>query len=173
VLFLLDEAARRGRLKALETARDTGRKYNVRLHLLMQSTGQLLQAWGRDGARSWIDAASWIGYAAVRAGGAGKDLSDQLGTHGVLAYSEGDNRGRQKPFGFSFGSTSAGSNSNVHEIKRALMSPAEFQSDMREDEIIIVPATGLPLRCGRAIYFRRPEMVAQIQHSRFANIAAE
>jgi type IV secretion system protein VirD4 len=173
VLFLLDEAARLGRLKALETARDTGRKYNVRLHLLMQSTGQLLQAWGRDGARSWIDAASWIGYAAVRAGGAGKDLSDQLGTHGVLAYSEGDNRGRQKPFGFSFGSTSAGSNSNVHEIKRALMSPAEFQSDMREDEIIIVPATGLPLRCGRAIYFRRPEMVAQIQHSRFANAAAE
>jgi type IV secretion system protein VirD4 len=173
VLFLLDEAARLGRLKALETARDTGRKYKVRLHMLMQSTGQLLQAWGRDGARSWIDAAAWIGYAAVRAGGAGKELSEQLGTHGVLAHSEGDNRGRSKPFGFSFGSTSTGSNSNVHEIKRALMSPAEFQSDLREDEIIIVPATSLPLRCSRAIYFRRPEIVEQIQRSRFVNVAAE
>ncbi len=173
VLFLLDEAARLGRLKALETARDTGRKYNVRLHLLIQSIGQMTETWGRDGTRSWIDAASWIGYAAIRAGGAGKDLSEQLGTHGVLAVSEGDNRGRQKPFGFSFGSTSAGSNSNVHEIKRALISPAELQSDLREDELIVVPATGLPLRCGRAIYFRRPEMVEQIQRSRFANVAAE
>jgi type IV secretion system protein VirD4 len=48
-----------------------------------------------------------------------------------------------------------------------------MQSDLREDEIIIVPATGLPIRCGRAIFFRRPEMVVQVSNSRFLAVAAE
>jgi type IV secretion system protein VirD4 len=168
VLFLLDEAARLGRLAALETARDIGRKYGVSLHLLFQSVGQMTEAWGREGARAWIDAAAWIGYAAIRAGGAGADLSDQLGTHGVLAWSEGDNQGRQKPFGLNFGSTSRGINVNVHEIRRSLIAASEMQQDLRDDEIIIVPANGLPIRCGRAIYFRRPEMVAKVATNRFA-----
>ena len=88
ILFLLDEAARLGRMKTLETARDIGRKYGVSLHMLFQSVGQMAEAWGREGTRAWLDAASWVGYAAIRAGGAGKDLSDQLGSHGVLAWSE-------------------------------------------------------------------------------------
>lgn len=172
ILFLLDEAATLGRLKALETARDTGRKYGVSLHLLMQSVGQMTEAWGRDGTRAWTDAANWIGYAAIRAAGAGKELSDALGSHGVLAYSEGDNQGRQKPFGLNFGSTSRGINLNVHEIRRTLMAASEMQQDLRDDEIIIVPANGLPIRCGRAIYFRRPEMMRQVAANRFVRSAA-
>jgi type IV secretion system protein VirD4 len=173
ILFLLDEAARLSRMKTLETARDIGRKYGVSLHMLFQSVGQMAEAWGREGTRAWIDAAAWVGYAAIRAGGAGKDLSDQLGAHGVLAWSEGDNQGRQKPFGLNFGSTSRGINVNVHEIRRALIAASEMQQDLREDEIIIVPASGLPLRIGRAIYFRRPEMIAQVATNRFVNSAAE
>jgi type IV secretion system protein VirD4 len=173
ILFLLDEAARLGRMKTLETARDIGRKYGVSLHMLFQSVGQMAEAWGREGTRAWIDAAHWVGYAAIRAGGAGKDLSDQLGAHGVLAWSEGDNQGRQKPFGFNFGSISRGINVNVHEIRRSLIAASEMQQDLREDEIIIVPAAGLPLRIGRAIYFRRPEMIAQVATNRFVNSAAE
>jgi len=126
VLFVLDEAARLGRLKTMETARDIGRKYGVSLHLLFQSVGQMAEAWGREGTRAWIDAAAWVGYAAIRAGGAGRDLSDQLGGHGVLAWSEGDNQGRQKPFGLNFGSTSRGINVNVHEIRRSLIAAAEM-----------------------------------------------
>ena len=173
ILFLLDEAARLSRMKTLETARDIGRKYGVSLHMLFQSVGQMAEAWGREGTRAWIDAAAWVGYAAIRAGGAGKDLSDQLGAHGVLAWSEGDNQGRQKPFGFNFGSISRGINVNVHEIRRTLIAASEMQQDLREDEIIIVPAAGLPLRIGRAIYFRRPEMMAQVASNRFVNAAAE
>lgn len=173
ILFLLDEAARLGRLQALETARDIGRKYGVSLHLLMQSTGQLAEIWGRDGMRAWIDAASWIGYASVRAGGAGKDLAEQIGTHGVLAYSEGDNKGTSKPWGIALGSRNKGTNVNVHEIKRSLMAAAELQTDMREDEIVIVPSSGFPIRCGRAIYFRRPEMIAQVSNNRFVAVAVE
>jgi type IV secretion system protein VirD4 len=171
ILFLLDEAARLGRMKTLETARDIGRKYGVSLHMLFQSVGQMAEAWGHEGTRAWIDAAAWVGYAAIRAGGAGKDLSDQLGAHGVLAWSEGDNQGRQKPFGLNLGSTSRGINVNVHEIRRSLIAPSEMQQDLREDEIIIVPAAGLPLRIGRAIYFRRPEMIAQVATNRFVNAA--
>jgi type IV secretion system protein VirD4 len=173
VLFLLDEAARLGRLKTLETARDIGRKYGVSLHLLFQSVGQMAEAWGREGARAWLDAGSWVGYAAIRAGGAGKDLADQLGAHGVLAWSEGDNEGRQKPFGLNFGSTSRGRNLNVHEIRRSLITAFEMQQDLRDDEIIVVPANGLPIRCGRAIFFRRRAMVAQIASNRFAIEASQ
>jgi type IV secretion system protein VirD4 len=171
VLFLLDEAARLGRLKTLETARDIGRKYGVSLHLLFQSVGQMAEAWGREGTRAWIDAAHWVGYAAIRAAGAGKELADQLGSHGVLAWSEGDNQGRQKPFGLNFGTVSRGSNVNVHEIRRSLIAASELQQDLREDEIVVVPANGLPIRCGRAIFFRRPDMVAQIASNRFAMMA--
>ena len=172
VLFLLDEAARLGRMKALETARDTGRKYGVSLHMLFQSVGQMAEAWGHDGTRAWIDAAAWVGYAAIRAGGAGKDLSEQLGSHGVLAWSEGDNQGRHRQGGMALGSRSRGRNVNVHEIHRSLITAAELQQTVRDDEIIIVPASGPPIRCSRAIYFRRPEMVAQVATSRFASSAS-
>ncbi len=173
VLFLLDEAGRIGRLRALETARDTGRKYGISLHMLMQSTGQLQEIWGRDNARAWLDSASWVGYAAIRAGGAGKDLSDQIGSYGALAYSEGDNRGSSRQWGMGGGSRSKGSNTNVHEIRRSLMTAAEMQQELREDEIIVVPASGLPIRMGRAIYFRRPELVRLVDENRFAAVAAE
>ena len=173
ILFLLDECARLGKLAALETARDAGRKYGVVLHCLWQSIGQMGEIYGQNGTRAWIDAASWIGYAAIRAGGAGKDLSDELGTYPVLARSEGENQGRSKPYGINFGTFSRGRNLNLHEIKRALMTAAEMQQDLREDEIIIVPASGLPIRASRPIYFRRPEIDAQVASApnRFATLA--
>ena len=62
---------------------------------------------------------------------------------------------------------------NIYEIRRALIAASKMQQDLREDEIIIVPAAGLPLRIGRAIYFRRPEMMAQVASNRFVNAAAE
>ena len=173
VLFLLDECACLKRLGALKTARDDGRKYGIVLHCLWQSIGQMGEIYGQNGTRAWIDSASWIGYAVIRAGGAGKNLSDELGTYPVLARSEGDNRGRHKPFGLSMGSVSKGSQTNVHEVKRSLMSPAELQQDMRDDEIIIVPASGAPIRASRPIYFRRPEIDAQVASApnRFATIS--
>ena len=51
ILYLLDEAARLGPMKILETARDAGRKYGITLQLLYQSVGQLERQWGRDGKR--------------------------------------------------------------------------------------------------------------------------
>ncbi|MGH7076896.1 MAG: type IV secretory system conjugative DNA transfer family protein [Acetobacteraceae bacterium] len=168
VLFLIDEAARLGHLRALVTARDTGRKYAIALHLLWQSLGQMTEIWGRDGTRAWIDACDWIGFASVRAGGAGKELSEQLGGYGVLARSEADNQGRQMPFGVSFGTASKGTNISVHEARRALMTASELQQDVRGDMTIIVPASGMPVQCGRALWFARSKMAAVIGRNRFA-----
>ncbi|TIS74094.1 MAG: conjugal transfer protein TraG, partial [Mesorhizobium sp.] len=45
-LFLLDEVARLGFLRILETARDAGRKYGITMTLLYQSIGQMREAYG-------------------------------------------------------------------------------------------------------------------------------
>ena len=89
-LFLIDEAYQAKRDPALETARDMGRHYKVLLHMLWQSVGQMLEIWGPEGMRAWMDAFAWVRYAGIRAAGAGKELSRDLGGYGVLAYSEGD-----------------------------------------------------------------------------------
>ena len=56
------------------------------------------------------------------------------------------------------------------ERTRACIDAAETRQELREDAIVIVPANGPPIRCGRAIFFRRPEMVAQIANNRFATL---
>jgi type IV secretion system protein VirD4 len=38
---------------------------------------------------------------------------------------------------------------------------------VRADEAFLIIGGSYPLRCGRAIYFRRPEMVAQVKKNRF------
>ena len=58
-----------------------------------------------------------------------RSASEQLGGRGALAYSEGDDQGRQKPFGLNLGSTWRGVNLNVHEIRRVLIAASEMQQD--------------------------------------------
>lgn len=168
IALFIDEADTLHRLKALETARDRGRHYKVVLHMLWQSVFQVRHTWGEDGYRAWMDAFSWVSFAGIRASGVGKDLASELGGHGVLAYSEGDNTGRQKPAGLAFGTFSRGQNVNVHEISHPLITAAQLQQDLRADEAIVVPDTGMPCRCGRAFWFRRPEIVAQIDETQAA-----
>jgi type IV secretion system protein VirD4 len=46
--------------------------------------------------------------------------------------------------------------------------PHEITQTMRKDEQIIIIQGHPPLRCGRAIYFRRKDMAAQAGENRFA-----
>ncbi|MFH0302474.1 Ti-type conjugative transfer system protein TraG, partial [Bradyrhizobium sp. 31Argb] len=65
-LFLLDEVARLGYLRILETARDAGRKYGIALLMLYQSIGQMREAYGgRDATSKWFESASWISFSAI------------------------------------------------------------------------------------------------------------
>lgn len=170
ILFLLDEARLIGPMAALETARDAGRKYGITLQLLYQSTGQIERQWGRDGKRAWFDSVSWRAYAAVQDLETARELQDTIGTFGVLATSEGKNRGSSGS-GIFQGSSSAGRNENVHEIKRPLIYAAELLR-ARTDDLFVIPRSSAPIRCGRAIYFRRPEMVERVEANRFFKGAA-
>ncbi|WP_309228725.1 type IV secretory system conjugative DNA transfer family protein [Roseomonas sp. KE2513] len=172
VLFMLDEVRRLGPMKILEVARDAGRKYGITLQLLYQAEDQLVEQWGRQGRNAWFDSVSWRMYAAVQNTDTAKSVSDAAGGHSVMAESEGSNTGNQgKPL--EAGSRSKGSSMNRHEMARALIRPDELMQDVRGDEAFVFARGSKPLRCGRAIYFRRAELHAAIEASRFHKQAAE
>ena len=56
---------------------------------------------------------------------------------------------------------------NRSEVKRALIKPEELRNDTRADEAFILASGSSPLRCGRAIWFRRPEWAGLVQSNRF------
>ena len=168
VLFLLDEAARLGPMKILETARDCARKYKITLFPFYQSIGQLRELFGQDGPAKWFESVSWYGFAGVKTKAVAEDLAAAIGEYGVLAWSEGSNTGNSAK-GLEAGTRSTGQTKTYHELKRQLIRAEEIMHDMRDDEQIIFPKSGRPLRCGRAIYFRRPEMAARLGKNRFAS----
>jgi type IV secretion system protein VirD4 len=166
ILYLLDEAARLGPMKILETARDAGRKYGITLQLLYQSVGQMEKQWGREGKREWYDGVSHRSYAAVQDLETAKELEETFGTYAVMATSAGSNFGSSGK-ALEAGSRSRGANTSYHEISRPLIRREELMNDCRSDEAFVVARGEKPLRCGRAIYFRRPEFVNIVAGNRF------
>lgn len=172
ILYLLDEAARLGPLRIVEVARDAGRKYGITLQLLYQSVGQLERQWGREGKREWYDGVSHRTYAAIQDLDTARELEETFGNYGVMATSQGSQTGTSGK-SFETGSRSRGSNESYHEVSRALIRREELMNDTRTDEAFIVARSAKPLRCGRAIYFRRPELVKEVEVSKFNRSAAE
>lgn len=166
ILFLLDEVARLGPMGVIEAARDAGRKYGLTLLLLYQSVGQLVEQWGREGARAWYDSTSWRLYAAVQDPETARELSQVCGEHGVMAIAHGDNAGTSSR-GLGSSNANSGRSENRSEIRRSLIKPDELLQDTRADEAFVIVRGSRPIRCGRAIYFRRPEMAAAVAPSRF------
>jgi type IV secretion system protein VirD4 len=83
-----------------------------------------------------------------------------------MASSEGTNTGTSGK-AFETGSRSRGSNTTFHEVSRPLIRKSEIMQDMRDDDMIVLPRSSPPLRCGRAIYFRRPELNEQVGENKF------
>ena len=166
ILFLLDEVARLGYMGVLEQARDAGRKYGITLLLLYQSLGQLVGQWGREGKQAWYDATSWRLFAAVQDPDTARELSAMCGEHAVVATAEGNSAGSQGR-GNAFASSSSGWSQNRSEIRRALIKPDEIIQDTRADEAFVLVRGAKPLRCGRAIYFRRQDMAPLVAPNRF------
>lgn len=174
ILFLFDEVARLGPMAVLEIARDAGRKHGLTLLLLYQSQGQLLEQWGKDGARAWYDGTSWRLYAALQDPATARELASACGEHGVVATSHGNTSGRQGHLGQALPATSSSKAATKAEIGRALIKPDELLQDTRGDEAFVLARGTRPLRCGRAIYFRRPEMLAAVgTSSRFPTRTVE
>ena len=156
-LFLLDEVARLGYLRILETARDAGRKYGISLVLLFQSIGQMREAYGgRDATSKWFESASWVSFAAINDPDTAEYISRRCGNTTV----EVDQLSRSSQMSGSSRTRSK------HLAARPLILPDEVLR-MRGDEQIIFTAGNAPLRCGRAIWFRRADMKSVVSKNRF------
>lgn len=156
-LFLLDEVARLGYLRILETARDSGRKYGLMLIMIFQSIGQMREAYGGQNATSkWFESASWISFAAINDPDTAEYISRRCGDTTV----EVDQMSRTSRMSGSSRSRSKQLN------RRPLILPGEVLR-MRSDEQIVFTAGNPPLRCGRAVWFRRDDMKAGLGKNRF------
>ncbi len=156
-LFLLDEVARLGYLRILETARDAGRKYGITLTMIFQSIGQMREAYGgRDATSKWFESASWISFAAINDPDTADYISKRCGDTTV----EIDQTNR------STGMKGSSRSRSKQLSRRPLIMPHEVLR-MRGDEQIVFTAGNPPLRCGRAIWFRRDDMKACVGHNRF------
>ncbi len=156
-LFLLDEVARLGYLRILETARDAGRKYGISLILLFQSIGQMREAYGgRDATSKWFESASWVSFAAIN----DPDTADYISRRCGNTTVEVDQISRSSQMSGSSRTRSK------HLTARPLILPEEVLR-MRGDEQIIFTSGNAPLRCGRAIWFRRDDMRSVVGTNRF------
>ncbi len=156
-LFLLDEVARLGYLRILETARDAGRKYGISLVLLFQSIGQMRETYGgRDATSKWFESASWVSFAAIN----DPDTADYISRRCGNTTVEVDQLSRSSQM-------SGSSRTRSKQLAaRPLILPDEVLR-MRADEQIIFTAGNAPLRCGRAIWFRRTDMKSVVGENRF------
>ncbi|MGE8106843.1 Ti-type conjugative transfer system protein TraG [Allorhizobium sp. NPDC080224] len=156
-LFLLDEVARLGYLRILETARDAGRKYGITLTMIFQSIGQMREAYGgRDATSKWFESASWISFAAINDPDTADYISKRCGDTTV----EVDQTNR------STGMKGSSRSRSKQLSRRPLIMPHEVLR-MRSDEQIVFTSGNPPLRCGRAIWFRREDMMACVGQNRF------
>ena len=156
-LFLLDEVARLGYLRILETARDAGRKYGITLTMIFQSIGQMREAYGgRDATSKWFESASWISFAAINDPDTADYISKRCGDTTVEV--EQTNR--------SSGMKGSSRSRSRQLSRRPLILPHEVLR-MRADEQIVFTSGNPPLRCGRAIWFRRKDMSASVGENRF------
>jgi type IV secretion system protein VirD4 len=156
-LFLLDEIARLGYLRILETARDAGRKYGITLAMIFQSIGQMREAYGgRDATSKWFKSASWISFAAINDPDTADYISKRCGDTTV----EVDQTNR------SSGMKESSRSRSRQLSRRPLILPLEVLR-MRTDEQIVFTSGNPPLRCGRAIWFRRKDMSASVGENRF------
>jgi type IV secretion system protein VirD4 len=156
-LFLLDEVARLGYLRVLETARDAGRKYGITLILIFQSLGQMREVYGgRDATSKWFESASWISFAAINDPETAEYLSKRCGDTTVEVDQTNRSSGMRG---------SSRSRSKQLSVRRLIL-PHEVMQ-MRADEQIVFTTGNPPLRCGRAIWFRRSDMKSVVGKSRF------
>ncbi|MBD8689519.1 MULTISPECIES: Ti-type conjugative transfer system protein TraG [unclassified Rhizobium] len=156
-LFLLDEVARLGYMRIIETARDAGRKYGITLTMIYQSIGQMRETYGgRDAASKWFESVSWISFAAIN----DPETADYISRRCGMTTVEIDQ--------ISLSSQARGSSRtrSKHLAARPLIQPHEVLR-MRADEQIVFTAGNAPLRCGRAIWFRRDDMKACVDGNRF------
>lgn len=160
-LFMLDEADLLGYMRLLEEARDRGRKYGITMMLMYQSVAQLERHFGKDGATSWIEGCAFASYAAIKALDTARHVSALCGEMTVEV------KGSSRSIGWATKGNTSRKSESVSFQRRPLIMPHEITQAMRKDEQIIIVQGHSPIRCGRAMYFRRKDMKRAAKTSRF------
>jgi type IV secretion system protein VirD4 len=125
--------------------------------MIYQSIGQMRETYGgRDAASKWFESASWISFAAINDPEAADYISRRCGTTTVEINQESR----------SFQPRGSSRTRSKQLAARPLIQPHEVLQ-MRTDEQIVFTAGNAPLRCGRAIWFRRRDMRACVNENRF------
>jgi type IV secretion system protein VirD4 len=166
LLLVLDEVDLLGYMSVLTEVRDRGRKYGMTLMMLYQSIGQVENHYGKEGATSWLEGCSFVSYAAIKSMETAEAVSERCGDMTV------DVTGQSDAYAPLLSKRDPNRSTSTSLQGRKLILPHEVVQDMRADEQIVMVRGHPPLRCGRAIYFRRKEMVAAAAVNRFAGKAA-
>jgi type IV secretion system protein VirD4 len=171
VLFQIDEAATLGPLKEILLCYATARKYKGTIVCAYQSESQVTDVFGIEGGRTIRDSVTWRSYNAVQDGDVAEKLSRDLGTHAVLAWSEGGNRGRSRQFGKGMGSSSTGTTQSTHEIKRRLISADEIMRSPINRMWIFLRNYPTPIDAFTAPYFQYPEIAELMKENPYRRTA--
>lgn len=167
VLFLIDEAARLGHMKVLEEMRDTGRKYGVTLVMLYQSLGQIRDQWGGEaGLSNWMQGTGCQIFGAISDQDTADRISKMAGTYTAEVTSTSTSTVARG----STGGSGVNRSTTTSFVSVPVIRASDVTQKMRADEQIVFFGNMAPIRCGRAIYFRRPQMLWIAGEDRFAKI---
>jgi type IV secretion system protein VirD4 len=159
ILFLLDGSAAR-LLEHSGTARDAECNYGVNLRLLHQSLGQMRGSFGEAGQPAWSDSAFLKCFASIQDLETAEMLSRACGAFTALGDSFAGGSGASW---CDYNSHSRQQSSSRQQVARRLIKPEEIMQRTHDDEQIVLIRNAAPLWSGRAIYFRRPEMLVRVR----------
>jgi hypothetical protein len=121
----------------------------------------LTQGWGVHGRQAWFDAAYLRLFFHIQDYEAADYLSEACGEFTALGDSITEGSGSSSSW--EHRSRSSHQSTSRQQVARRLIKPEEVLHRLRYDEQIVLIQNAPPLRCGRAIYFRRLEMVARVK----------
>jgi type IV secretion system protein VirD4 len=161
-LFCLDEVYQLGpHFGPLLKARDVGRSYGITLAMVYQSPAQLVEQFGKGEKAGWYDSFAVRCYGCAGDDDTAKEIEVACGSYTGEVESQSEGGGSSNRWNEAFGASSSnhGINKSLSEVK---LLRADQAKKLRFDEQIVIMKGYHPLRCSRAIYFRRPEMLSML-----------
>jgi type IV secretion system protein VirD4 len=164
VLFALDEVSMLGYMEQLVEAQVRGRKYGLSLMMIYQNDGQVEKDYGKEGFKGWLESSSLVSYAAISSQETAENVSKRCGERTVRT--ESHSQGASLLVG-PFSQANAAKASVSYSMTKVPLILAQEILTMRGDEQIVFVKGRAPIRMGRSVMFRRPEMMAVLGKSKF------
>lgn len=154
VLFMLDELPRLGYMPPIESALGIAGGMGATIWAFAQNWGQLVKAYGREGASVFSENAAVRQIFGV-VGTDADDLSKMMGQTTVVSASSSLSAGRSSQTGAWRSSSSSNTNWQTGETGRALVTPDQIRT-LPDDQQFLLLAGQSPLKARRAFYFSHP-----------------